>query len=239
MKGLELARQYYETYGKESVAVQSKATQDTLIQAIRMATNKIEKRRGIIGFIMNGGFLDAITATGFRLCIEREFSEIYILNLRGNQRTSGETSRKEGGKIFDSGSRATVAICFFVRNPAYQGAAKIHYYAVEDYLSRENKLTRLTSFQTLEDIPFTEIIPNSQGDWLNQRNSDFQTLIPLKPLKKGKNNNETPAVFLVDSLGLASGCDAWVYNFSRAQLQKSMETCIQTYRGDSFSAVYT
>lgn len=232
----ELEKQIYETYGKESVAVKSKATQDTLIQAIRMATNKIEQNGGIIGFIISSGFLDASSADGFRKCVVKDFSDIYVINLRGNLRIPGERRKKEGESFFQ-GTMVGVAICFFVRNPAYQGSAKIHYYAVEDYLTRENKLTRLTSFQTLEDIPFTNITPNSKGDWLNQRNSDFQTLIPLKPLKKGKNNtattnNETPAVFLVDSLGLGTNRDAWVYNFSRTELQKSMETCIQTYRLD-------
>ncbi len=39
-----------------------------------------------------------------RKCMEEEFDKIYVYNLRGNQRTSGELSRKEGGKIFGSGS---------------------------------------------------------------------------------------------------------------------------------------
>ena len=40
-----------------------------------------------------------------------------MLNLRGNQRTQGERSRREGGKIFGSGSRAPVAITILVKNP--------------------------------------------------------------------------------------------------------------------------
>lgn len=223
----ELEKQIKDTYGKESDNANSgKTSRDTLIQAIRMATNKIEQNGGIIGFILNGGFLDASSADGFRKCVAKDFSDIYVINLRGNARTSGETRKKEGDGIFDTGSRATVAICFFVRNPACQESAKIHYYAVEDYLTREKKLDRLTSFQTLEDIPFTEIIPNSQGDWLNQRNSDFQTLIPLK------GDSKESMIFIMSSAGVVSSRDAWVYNFSRAQLQTSMETCIQTYRSD-------
>ncbi len=225
----ELEQQIKDTYGKEGGG-SGETTRDTLIQAIRMATNKIEQNGGIIGFILNGNFLNAKSADGFRKCVVKDFSNIYVINLRGNARTSGETRKKEGDGIFDTGSRATVAICFFVRNPAYQGAAKIHYYAVEDYLTRENKLSLLTSFQTLEDIPFTNITPNNKGDWLNQRNSDFETLIPFKK-EKGAPLQEN-ILFIVNSTGLMSSRDAWVYNFSRAQLQKSMETCIATYRAD-------
>ncbi|MBO6036107.1 MAG: hypothetical protein J6P38_03365, partial [Acetobacter sp.] len=242
-----LEQQIKDTYGKESVAVKSKTTQDTLIQAIRMATNKIEKRGGIIGFILNGNFLNASSADGFRLCIEREFSEIYILNLRGNARTQGEERRKEGDGIFDSGSRATVAVCFFVKNPPPSeinnseindghktaqkpNRAKIHYYAVEDYLSREAKLNILESFRTLAEIPFKNIIPNSKGDWIKQRNSDFETLIPFKKAKDAP-RQENP-LFMVNSMGLLTGRDAWVYNFSKDILQNSMATCIATYRAD-------
>ena len=195
-----------------------------------MATNKIEQNGGVIGFILNGGFLDASSADGFRKCVAKDFSDIYVINLRGNARTSGETRKKEGDGIFDTGSRATVAICFFVRNPAYQGSAKIHYYAVEDYLSREQKLNILESFRTLAEIPFENITPNDKGDWLNQRNSDFETLIPFKN-EEGAPRQENP-LFMVNSLGLITNRDPWVYNFSKNTLQNSMATCIATYRAD-------
>ena len=54
--------------------------------------------------------LDGNAQDGMRRCFEEEFTSIYVLNLRGNQRTSGELSRKEGGKIFGSGSRTPIAI---------------------------------------------------------------------------------------------------------------------------------
>ena len=57
---------------------------------------------GIIGFVTNAGFLEANTADGLRKSLADEFSSLYVFHLRGNQRTSGETSRKEGGKIFQT-----------------------------------------------------------------------------------------------------------------------------------------
>lgn len=64
---------------------------------------------------------------GMRKCLENEFSTIYVLNLRGNQRTSGELSRKEGGKIFGSGSRTPISITFLVKNPAKKDRKQLYF----------------------------------------------------------------------------------------------------------------
>ncbi len=91
-----------EKYGKNSTAKAGNTTRDTLIQNIRMASDVV-KDKGVVGFVVNGSFIDSKSADGFRKCVAKEFSCLYVLNLRGNARTSGEVSRKEGGKIFDSG----------------------------------------------------------------------------------------------------------------------------------------
>lgn len=111
----KLEKWVYETYGKNSTAKVGATTRDTLIQSIRMASDLL-KDKGVIGFVVNGSFIDSKSADGFRKCVAKDFSHLYVLNLRGNARTSGEVFKKEGGKIFDSGSRATVAIVFFVKD---------------------------------------------------------------------------------------------------------------------------
>lgn len=83
---------------------------------------------------------------GLRKCLTDEFTSIYCFNLRGNQRTSGETSRMEGGKIFGSGSRASIAITLLIKNPAHKGKSTLHYYDIGDYLSREEKLKIVSDF---------------------------------------------------------------------------------------------
>ncbi|GAA9849333.1 hypothetical protein VN0598_14390 [Helicobacter pylori] len=215
-----------ETYGKNSTAKAGNTTRDTLIQSIRMASDVI-KDKGVVGFVVNGGFIDSKSADGFRKCVAQEFSHLYVLNLRGNQRTSGEVSKKEGGKIFDSGSRATVAVIFFVKDASVKDSA-IHYYEVEDYLKREAKLNLLAGFENLDSVPFKEITPNAKGDWINQRNDDFEKLIPLKRDKKLHNSS----IFDINSLGVTSGRDPWVYNFSPNALMQSVQKCIDTYNAD-------
>ncbi len=222
----KLEKLVYEKYGKNSTAQVGNTTRDTLIQSIRMASDVV-KDRGVVGFVVNGGFIDSKSADGFRKCVAKEFSHLYVLNLRGNQRTSGEVSKKEGGKIFDSGSRATVAIVFFVKDKSVPNNT-IFYYEVEDYLKREAKLNLLAGFENLDFVPFKEITPNNKGDWINQRNDDFEKLIPLKRDKTLQNDS----IFDINSLGVVSGRDPWVYNFSPNALKQSVQNCIDTYNAD-------
>ncbi len=159
----KLEKLVYEKYGKNSTSRNvGQTTRDTLIQSIRMASDLL-KDKGVVGFVVNGSFIDSKSADGFRKCVAKEFSHLYVLNLRGNQRTSGEVSKKEGGKIFDSGSRATIAVIFFVKDNSTPNHT-IFYYEVEDYLKREAKLHLLAGFENLDLVPFRAITPNAKGD---------------------------------------------------------------------------
>lgn len=223
----KLEKLVYEKYGKNSTAKVGATTRDTLIQSIRMASDLL-RDKGVVGFVVNGSFIDSKSADGFRKCVAKEFSHLYALNLRGNQRTSGEVSKKEGGKIFDSGSRATIAVIFFVKDKSVPDNT-IFYYEVEDGLKREAKLNLLAGFENLDLVPFKEITPNDKGDWINQRNDDFEKLIPLKRDKKLKIFD---TIFDLNSNGVVSGRDPWVYNFSPNALMQSVQTCIDTYNAD-------
>ncbi len=223
----KLEKLVYEKYGKNSTSRNvGKTTRDTLIQSIRMASDLL-KEQGVVGFVVNGSFIDSKSADGFRKCVAKEFSHLYALNLRGNQRTSGEVSKKEGGKIFDSGSRATIAIVFFVKDSSVTNNT-IYYYDIGDYLKREAKLNLLAGFENLESVPFKEITPNAKGDWINQREDAFDKLIPLKRDKKLQNDS----IFDINSLGVISERDPWVYNFSPNILTQSVQKCIDTYNAD-------
>ncbi len=231
----KLEKLVYEKYGKNSTSRNvGRTTRDTLIQSIRMASDVI-KDRGVVGFVVNGGFIDSKSADGFRKCVAQDFSCLYVLNLRGNARTSGEERKKEGDGIFDSGSRATIAIVFFVKDKSVTNNT-IHYYDIGDYLKREEKLHRLANFTDLDAIPFEKITPNHKGDWINQREDGFEKLIPLKRDKTLQNSS----IFDINSLGVVSGRDPWVYNFSPKILTQSVQTCIDTYNADlkRFNAVF-
>ncbi|UKJ13554.1 DEAD/DEAH box helicase [Helicobacter pylori] len=227
LKHPKLEKWVYETYGKNSTAKAGATTRDALIHSIRMASDLLNDK-GVLGFVVNGSFIDSKSADGFRKCVAKEFSHLYALNLRGNRRTSGEVSRKEGGQIFDSGSRVTVAVIFFVKDKDAPNHT-IFYYEVEDYLKREAKLNLLAGFENLDLVPFKEITPNNKGDWINQRNDDFEKLIPLKRDPKLKIFD---TIFDLNSGGVVSCRDPWVYNFSQKRLKQSVQNCIDTYNAD-------
>ncbi|GAA7215567.1 DEAD/DEAH box helicase family protein [Helicobacter pylori] len=222
----KLEKRVYEKYGKNSTAKVGATTRDTLIQSIYMASELL-KDKGVLGFVVNGSFIDSKSGDGFRKSVAKDFAHLYVLNLRGNARTSGETFKKEGGKIFDSGSRATIAVIFFVKDTSVKNNT-IHYYDIGDYLKREEKLNRLSHFTNLDAIPFETITPNNKGDWINQRNDGFERLIPLKRDKKLQN----PSVFDINSGGVTSGRDPWVYNFSPDALMQNVQKCMDTYNAD-------
>ena len=194
------------TYAARSVAASKRTLYDAYIRAIKWATLRI-KSSGVIAFVTNGGRLDSNSSDGMRLALADEFSDIYVYNLRGNQRTAGELSRKEGGKVFDAGSRATVAITVLVKDSRHQGPATIHYADIGDYLTREQKLSTIEIQGSVTRLqPVGLLTPNAEGDWLRQRNVAFAAFDPI-----GERGAES-RIFDVHSLGLATGRDAWVSN---------------------------
>lgn len=202
---------------------------DSYIKAFRWSTDRLDpKNGGIIAFVSNGAWIDGNAASGLRKSFEKEFSSIYIFNLRGNQRTSGELSKKEGGKIFGSGSRTPIAITFLVKNPKVSNAlATISYHDIGDYLSREEKLGILQKFNSVEnpEMIWQILKPNEHGDWLNQRDDIFGEFIVFGD--KDKANSQT--VFSQFSGGAISHRDAWVYSSSQKQLAEMMCNLIEFY----------
>lgn len=224
------------TYGKRSTATLKTSIYDTYIKAFRWSSDRIEKNDdgGVIAFISNGGWLDGNAQDGFRQCIEEEFTDIYVLNLRGNQRTSGELSRKEGGKIFGSGSRTPITITLLVRNPnKYKESgnkAQIHYHDIGDYLSREQKLEMVRNFRTIYSsrLEWVDIEPNDKNDWINQRGGVFDNLIKIAD-KDDKNNKQQKIFNVGHSHGLITSRDPWCYNFSIKRLSANMQSTIGVF----------
>ena len=214
-----------DTYAARSSATNKNSLYDSYIRAIKWASLRI-KDRGVIAFVTNGGWLDANVGDGMRKTLAEDFSDIYVLNLRGNQRTAGEESRREGGKVFGGGSRATVAITVLVKDPTRSERATLHYTDIGDYLSRDDKLARITEASSFAGLTRQAITPNEQGDWLNQRSDDFGSFAPLG------DKSEEPATFAVFSGGLKTNRDAWAYNFSKRALGDNMQRLVDTYETD-------
>ena len=210
------------TYAAKTAATNKNSLYDSYIKAFRWASDRITE--GIIGFVTNAGWIDGAAMDGLRKCFAEEFAEVYVFNLRGNARTQGELRRKEAGNVFDSGSRAPIAITILVKTP-HEGDAKIFYRDIGDYLSREDKLNILKFAGNVFGDGFRLITPNERGDWINQRGNEFETFISLHEPKIIIYEN----FFMTRSNGVQTNRDAWIYNFSRSKLEKNIQTTIDYY----------
>ena len=219
------------TYAARSTATLKNSLYDSYFRALRWASDRIGER-GVIAFVSNSSFVDGNSADGVRLSLQEEFSQIFIYDLKGNQRTSGERSRREGGKIFGSGSRTGVAITILVKDPTHSGPAEVFYAEAEDYATRQEKLDQIRSFQSIEGISsaeaFRSITPNQHGDWISTRDERFATFQEIGN-KSLKGKEATPSVFRQFSRGLTTSRDAWCYNYSRQEVVCNMQRLISNY----------
>lgn len=215
-----------ETYGQGSAATLKKALYDSYIKAFRWSCDRV-KDEGIVGFVSAAGWLDSQGMDGFRKALVREFSHIYVFNLRGNCHLQGEARRREGGNVFGEGSRSWVAITLLVKTKGHKGVGQIHYYDIGDYLSREDKLKIVDDLSDLNGIEWKTLTPDKHGDWLNQRNSEFGSYIPLAPEKKF--DYLSKSFFTTYAIGVATNRDAWVYNYSKEALSRNVKKTIDFF----------
>jgi predicted helicase len=220
-----------DTYAALTSAQNKNGLYNSYIRAIRWASDRIGNS-GVIGFVTNAGWIEGMTGSGLRKCLADEFSSIYVFHLRGNQRTSGELSRKEGGKIFGSGSRAPIAISLLVKNPNAEKNGQIYFYDVGDYLSRKEKLESVSNFVSIAGITEVNgwqiITPNEHDDWLKQRDSSFTDFIAIG----SKDESSTLKLFSNYSSGVKTQRDVWCFNPSKDAVAANMNRMIGFYNAE-------
>lgn len=205
------------TYARRADNVNKVSLYDSYIRAIRWASDRIGDR-GIVAYVSNGGFIDSNSADGIRKSLAEEFNSLYVFNLRGNQRTAGEESRREGGKVFGAGSRATVAIYLFVKNNVSEPKGAIFYKDIGDYLTREQKLEIVARAKSHLGVDWLPITANTAGDWINHRREDFDLFQPI---------SGEGGIFALDTHGVSTNRDTWAVNFSRASLAKNIKSMFE------------
>ena len=216
-----------KTYVEKSNSTLSRGSYDSYIRAFRWATDRL-KKNGIVAFVSNGSYLDSSSADGLRASLYEEFNHLYIFNLRGNQRTQGEQSRREGGKIFGSGSRTPVAISILVKDGSE--SHELHYHDIGDYLSQKEKLRIIEEFADISAIDWQTIQPDDNNDWLNQRDKNYQNYSPIFDRK-----NSINSIFSIGAVGISSNRDVWVYGFSKDKTQVKISRFIENYNTELYN----
>ena len=212
-----------ETYAVHSTVTNKNSLYNTLKLAIRWASDRI-KEQGVIAFVTNGSWIDGNVDAGVRACLAEEFNSIYVLNLRGDARTSGELRRSEGDNVFGQGTRALIAITILVKNPnATHEGCRIRYHDIGDYKKRKQKLETLKEAVSISGInDWEEITPDKHHDWIRQRDPAFEAFCPMGS-QDAKAGEVEDTIFGLYSGGLKTGRDAYTYNFSR-------DTCAENAR---------
>ena len=222
-----------ESYARYSRAQLKRFLRDSYIRAIRWASDRIGTS-GVIGFVTSARWIDGNAMDGMRKCLAEEFSSLYVFHLRGNQRTQGERSRQEGGKVFGSGSRAPAAITIFVKNPDAESHGRIVFRDVGDYLDREAKLRAVRHFGSIRGITqsdgWTQIVPDGDNDWVEQGDTEFCRFILLGSKREAAQSKAR--VFENYSHGVATNRDAWCFNFSSSALERNIRSMIGSYNSE-------
>lgn len=206
-----------ETYVRASNASNKRQMYDSYIRAFRWASDRIGNQ-GMVCFVSNAGWLRGQAMAGIRRCLVEEFDDIFVYDLRGNQRTMGEESRREGGKVFGQGSRTPVAVTLLVKKTTEPHKGRIHYHDVGDYLSREEKLDLIRLAAVEGNVQWLEVEGDEHGDWFDKRDKSFDLFAPIAIGKL----KEPLGIFSTFSLGIATGRDSWAWNYSTPKLKGNM-----------------
>ncbi|MBT9159735.1 MAG: hypothetical protein DDT26_00998 [Dehalococcoidia bacterium] len=218
-----------QTYAAKSSAKLAKGLYDSYVRAIRWASDRIGDA-GVMGFISGSGFVDKPAMDGLRQCLAEEFSNIHVLNLRGDIRKNMLSKGRacEGQNIFGSGSMTGIAVTLFVKNPNALVHGKIYYHDIGNDLTTRYKLSKISGYKSIAGIAassgWTKIDPDEHGDWLRQRNKSFEAFIAV-----GDKSGTESRVFKNFSLGVVTNRDAWTYNPSRDAVTLNMRTMIDFY----------
>jgi predicted helicase len=216
-----------ETYLAASVAQKTKMY-DPYARFFRWASDRIEKN-GIVAFVSNSSFVHKPSFDGFRKSLEEEFQEIWIVDLKGDARTSGERRKREGGNIFGNQIRVGVCISFLVRKQGTHGC-RIFYQGVRDYARAEEKSDFLTGMP-IWDRKFTELEADDNGHWFNTQTDDFLTFLPIadRATKSVQIASQERAIFRLYSLGISTNRDEWLYDRDRRHLETKVRCMIAEY----------
>jgi predicted helicase len=184
---------------------------------------------GIIAFVTNRSFIDSRTFDGFRRYVQENFAEVYVIDLKGDARTSGEQRRKERGNVFDDQIRVGIAISFFVKRKGAK-ELKVYYDAVPDYTTSDDKRAWLGATK-LSDRKMIQVKPDIDATWINQTENDWEALIPVsdKVTKAAKVKGQERAIFKLFSLGVVTSRDEWVYDFAQQKVAEKVDRFIEVY----------
>jgi predicted helicase len=223
-----------DTYSNDSKASSVYALQDPYVKAFRMASDRVlERGEGIVCFVTNNGYLDGIAFDGVRKHLYSDFSNVRIVDLKGNIRKDSMRDGiplGEAHTVFGLGAMVGIAIMMCERRNETM-AHNLEYWDVHFRAKRTEKFELLNKAQDWFGLESRLLAPSSKNLWLTEGMADdWDEMIPLGS-KDAKAGN-ADALFMRYSRGLETARDAWVYNFAEASCGTNAGSMIDVYNSE-------
>ncbi len=190
---------------------QKKSLQADYVKFIRWAQWRIDKNgEGIVGYIVNNGFLDGPVFRGMRQQLLNSFNTIYLLNLHGsNRRTEATPTIQRDENVFDIVQGVSILLCVKQRNnPA---TAEVYY--ADMWGSREEKY-RMLSETNLRTTAWGELQPTSPLYLFVP-----QTTERITEYKRGWKITD---IFRTSSIGIVTARDKLTIHWNAEELQETV-----------------
>ena len=226
-----------DTYGKRHREVAGlgagKSSGNLYVQATRWASDRLGKPdtiagHGVIAMVHPNSLITGTTLAGMRAALRDEFTDIYVVNLRGDAMKAGEEFGIDGAKIFGQGSRNGVQITVLARNPtrARPGGGIVHYAAVPEGCTLDQKLQWLAQLGDVTSDQFTEVPPNESHHWANLTDGSFKKLMRVCATSR---EPQDELLSHISAGGVMTACDPYVYAFDYDELVNKVTKFIDAY----------
>jgi predicted helicase len=228
-------KQVSETYAKASRASNKNALSDPYVKFFRWASNRLQGRDGVVCLVTNNSFIDQIAFDGMRMHLQKDFHQIYHLDLHGNVRKNPKISGTTHN-VF--GIQVGVGITIAIRHSNSLERA-IKYHRVPEDWRKTEKLGFLKDAESIAGINWCGLQPNERNIWITEgMHQEFSTFLPIgsRDAKGTKNASygtlETPALFKSYSQGAQTSRDNWTYDFNIPKLTSKMKNMIEAYNAE-------
>jgi hypothetical protein len=205
----ERMNDYYFVDGAPLGERNPKWIQDDYVKFLRFGQWRIEETgAGVLGFITNHAYLDNPTFRGMRQQLMETFTDIYILDVHGNQKRKEKASDGRADRnVFDI--QQGVAIALFVKEPGHDGPGHVHHADLRGSV-REEKYDWLGEHD-LETTEWAALEPESPDYFFKPVDFDRKTEYEL-----GFSIDEAMPLH---NAGFVSARDALVIDYDEATLR--------------------
>jgi len=221
-----------ETYAHDSKATLKNKLYDAYVKFLRWATDRLGGRDGIVCLVSNNSFFEGMSFDGLRQHLLKDFTRVYLLDLKGDAHTSGEQRRKEGGNIFEDKTRVGVSITLLVRSQQHE-TSEVWYHGVGDYWDAEQKRDHLVQLGRWSNVEWLPLNVDSNNAWLlEELPPEFDGFLPAGTQEAKNTHAGAEAVFTLYSGGVKTNRDSWAYNFDQAVLAANAKRLTENYNGE-------